>query len=252
MENTIKSFVKQVIMANGKNENLLIRTDKIQQSAKNMEISNFDIFEVIHLWENKELIKINSVASQGIQYSERSHWLELCDQFTRYNIDVLKPEYFNIAHVDDPNWAIKAYADFQSNKFIIKFNGIDEEKRITITPSFNKQKSKIITVLKKLQEFKSDETHRYCEISQQECAKPRETVREFFRRFCPELFLLLFKFDVGGYRGISSTIIYARDLEKEGIKSISIKIKERGLTDDNKYYCKFDKKGNFSGWHKAW
>ena len=97
MENTIKSYVQQVITANGKNENLLIRTDKIQQSAQNMEISNFDIFEVMYLWENKELIKINSVASQGQQYSERLHWLELCDQFTRYNIDVLKPEYFNIA-----------------------------------------------------------------------------------------------------------------------------------------------------------
>ena len=253
MENTIKSYVQQVITANGKNENLLIRTDKIQQSAQNMEISNFDVFEVLYLWENKELIKINSVASQGQQYSERLHWLELCDQFTRNNIDVLKPEYFNIAHVDDPNWAIKAYFDEAKSKFFIELNGVGVVKEITVAKTFQGKETNIFRILKRLQ----DNSGEVCPVNDI-CFKYLDTVREFFYRFSDNiyksenLFPLLIEAPKGSGSLCFHSVIYPDELRFRKIQAIGFqdmhKRPDNGdYLERTAYHCVFDDSG-FKGW----
>lgn len=248
MKTVIKSFIQQTIQDNDKNENLFIRAEKIRQSAIELNMTNCDIFEVLQVFENNGIIKINSIGSAGEKYADRANWIWQCDNFNRYIIDVLKSEYFNIIQPESENWALKVYADFERNKFVVKFNGLDSVEEITLKTAKGGKDSKLITVLKKFQSFTADEKNKYCKISDKECAKPRDTVREFFKRFCPDLQKHVIRFDRGGFDVHLFNVISPYSFQDKMSETLV-------FHDSNgysrKYTCKFDEKGNFIGWQNA-
>lgn len=254
MINVIISYIQQVIIDNGKNENLLIRTDKIQQSVSNKNISNFDIYEVMHLLENKEIVKINSVANQGEQYTDRVHWIEKCDNFSRYNIDILRPEYFNNTSVKDPNWAISAYFDEDRCKFIIELNGVDIIKEISVAKMYKGKETNIFRILKRLQ----DNNGKFCYVNDI-CNKYLDTIREFFYRFSDNsdkkqnIFSLLIENQRGTGSLCFNQTIYSRDLIYQKVTQLTLQNKhKRPDNTDNiyreKYSCVLDENGNFKKW----
>lgn len=248
MKTTIKSFIQQTIQDNGKNENLFIRAEKIQQFAESLNMTNCDIYEVMQMLENNDIIKINFVGSVGKQYSDRANWLWQCDDFTRYVIDVLKPEYFNLVQPQNENWALEAYADFERNKFVIKFNGLEDVEEITLKKAKGGKDSKLITVLKKFQNFTADEKNKFCKISDKECAKPRDTVSEFFKRFCPSLQKHIIIFDKGGFAGRFRHFVSPYSFQDKDSQTLAF-CDVDGYC--RKYTCTFDEKGNFVGWKRG-
>lgn len=85
-------------------------------------------------------------------------------------------------------------------------------------------------------------------ISDKECAKPRDTVREFFKRFCPDLQKHVIRFDRGGFDVHLFNVISPYSFQDKMSETLV-------FHDSNgysrKYTCKFDEKGNFIGWQNA-
>lgn len=241
MRNTIRTFIQQVIEDNISYQNLLIRTDKIQSLPSDINFDNVDIYDEMHTLENMEIIKIKTIASQGKTYSNRSRWIELCDQFTRYNIDVLRPEYFATSKIENSGWAIKASIDTKRRNFIIELNGIDEK----IIVNFKSAKDGTATEIMKFWENAQNNANKWCECN---FCKPFGSIDAFFKRFCKELKPFLIEFKRGGYKARFTPVVYPDLLKAKAIKDF---VFFAGREDRFHYECKFDNNGKFLGWHKC-
>ena len=245
MRNTIRTFIQQVIEDNMIYQNLLIRADKIQLLTSDTNFSNFDIYEEMQALENMGIIKIKTIARQGQTYSDRSRWIELCDQFTRYNIDVLKPEYFATSKIENSGWAIKASIDTKKRNFIIELNGIDEKIMI----NFKSAKGGRATEIMKFWKNAQNNANEWCKCGGDNFfAKPYGSINSFFERFCKDLKPFLIEFKKGGYEARFTPVVYPDVLKAKAIKDF---VFFTGSDNRFHYECKFDNNGKFLGWHKC-
>lgn len=175
MTDEINSFIRTAIKENGQNKNIIIRTDKLQQYKK---VSNCDIYCYLHNLENRKVIKIHVIADKGKLYNKLSRRLCECDKYTRYEIDILQPEFFNMPNIKDLNWAIKTHFDKTICKFIIEFNGLGKVKEVPVIKFYRGKETNIFKILKCLQ----DNNGTLCPINDI-CDKYLDTLREFFYRF---------------------------------------------------------------------
>ena len=239
MKETLKEFISHQIRSNCF-ENIPLTTKRIKECYQGA--SNSKIFDELWMLENLGVISIKQAARSRKIYKDRENWLQWKHKICRYIIDILKPEYFNVASVLASDWAIKAYVDTEKWDFVLQFNGIDAEVRVNLKPTKSYPKS----LLRDFWEQAQNKVNEWCECP---FAKPHTSISTFFGRFCKELQPFFIEFEKGGYKARFTSIIYPDVLRT---KKVSDFVFWRSSENKRQHYkCKFDENGKFLGWHKC-
>lgn len=239
MKETLKEFISHQIRSNCF-ENIPLTTKRIKECYQGA--SNSKIFDELWMLENLGVICIKQAARSRKIYKDRENWLQWKHKICRYIIDILKPEYFNVASVLASDWAIKAYVDNEKWDFVLQFNGIDAEVRVNLKPTKSYPKS----LLRDFWEQAQNKVNEWCECP---FAKPHTSISTFFGRFCKELQPFFIEFEKGGYKARFTSIIYPDVLRT---KKVSDFVFWRSSENKRQHYkCKFDENGKFLGWHKC-
>lgn len=81
--------------------------------------------------ENLGIICIKQAARSNKLFNNRKNWIKRKQSICRYVIDILKPEYFDVATVSETDWAIKAFVDTENG--ILCFNLMELMKIFVLT-----------------------------------------------------------------------------------------------------------------------
>lgn len=244
MKQILKEFISTQIRSNCF-ENIPLTTKRIKECYQG--VSNSKIFDELWMLENLGIICIKQAARSNKLFNNRKNWIKRKQSICRYVIDILKPEYFNVATISETDWAIKAFVDTEEWDFVLQFNGIDEDVRIDLKPRKGHQKSLLMHFWERAQ----NNPNEWCECggdNKNLFAKPYTSISSFFGRFCKELQQYFIEIQKGGYKARFTPIIYPQVLKTKGIKEFVF----FGGTDvDAHYKCKFDENDKFLGWHKC-
>lgn len=138
MKEILKEFISHQIRSNCF-ENIPLTTKRIKECYQGA--SNSKIFDELWMLENLGIICIKQAARSNKLFNNRKNWIKRKQSICRYVIDILKPEYFDVATVSETDWAIKAFVDTEKWDFVLQFNGIDEDIRIDLKPRKGNEKS---------------------------------------------------------------------------------------------------------------
>lgn len=249
MKEILKEFISHQIRSNCF-ENIPLTTKRIKECYQGA--SNSKIFDELWMLENLGVICIKQAARSRKSYRDRENWLQWKHKICRYIIDILKPEYFDVATVSETDWAIKAFVDTEKWDFVLQFNGIDEDVRIDLKPKKGHQKSLLMYFWERVQ----NNANEWCECCSNDkdenknkhlFADSRTSINAFFERFCKELQPYFIKFKTGGYEARFTPIIRPQFLKDEDVNEF---IFFDGTEVDVHYKCQFDENGKFLGWHR--
>ena len=239
MKEILKEFISHQIRSNCF-ENIPLTTKRIKECYQGA--SNSKIFDELWMLENLGIICIKQAARSNKLFNNRKNWIKRKQSICRYVIDILKPEYFDVATVSETDWAIKAFVDTEKWDFVLQFNGIDAEIRINLKPTKGYPKS----LLRDFWEQAQNKVNEWCECP---FAKPHTSISTFFGRFCKELQPFFIEFEKGGYKARFTSVIYPDVLRT---KKVSDFIFWRASKNKRQHYkCEFDENGKFLGWHRC-
>lgn len=250
MKEILKEFISHQIRSNCF-ENIPLTTKRIKECYQGA--SNSKIFDELWMLENLGIICIKQAARSNKLFNNRKNWIKRKQSICRYVIDILKPEYFDVATVSETDWAIKAFVDTEKWDFVLQFNGIDEDIRIDLKPRKGNEKSLLMYFWERAQ----NNANEWCECCSNDkdenknkhlFADSRTSINAFFERFCKELKLFFIKLEKGGYKVKFTPIIRPQSLKDEDVNEF---IFFCGTESDIHYKCKFDENGKFLGWHKC-
>lgn len=238
MKEILKEFISTQIRSNCF-ENIPLTTKRIKECYQG--VSNSKIFDELWMLENLGIICIKQAARSNKLFNNRKNWIKRKQSICRYVIDILKPEYFNVATISETDWAIKAYVDTEKWDFMLQFNGIDEDVRIDLKPKKGHQKSLLMYFWEQAQ----NKVNEWCECP---FAKPHTSISTFFGRFCKELQPFFIEFEKGGYKARFTSVIYPDVLRT---KKVSDFVFWGNSKNRQHYKCKFDENGKFLGWYRC-
>ncbi len=243
----IKKFIAKQIKLNGNScKNIVLRTREMRASCK--RLTNDEIFSILNAMQNAGSIKIKLSARPRKIYKGLKTCLSFCQKISRYVIDILQMEYFDIpdqlqCNVTNEKWAIKTTIDTTNWIFIVKLKGIDENLEFKFKPAAKQQKTKLMEFWEQAQNNPD------AEISCMSFKKPHDSLRAFFKEFCPELQKFVIDILKGGRSARFNTSVSPEILKHNNFNRL---IFNKGKEDKEKrYQCTWDESGTFLGWKRV-
>lgn len=243
----IKKYIAKQIKLNGNScKNIILSTRQIKKGYENL--TNAEVFYDLMTMENAGIIKIKVKARPRKIYKNLRSSIIFCQRISRYVIDILQMEYFDIpdqlqCNVTNEKWAIKTTIDTANWIFIVKLKGIDENLEFKFKPAAKQQKTKLMEFWEQAQNNPD------AEISCMSFKKPHDSLRAFFKEFCPELQKFVIDILKGGRSARFNTSVSPEILKHNNFNRL---IFNKGKEDKEKrYQCTWDESGTFLGWKRV-
>ncbi len=243
----IKKYIAKQIKLNGNScKNIILSTRQIKKGYENL--TNAEVFYDLMTMENAGIIKIKVKARPRKIYKNLRSSIIFCQRICRYIIDVLQPEYFCVNEqinndCTKEKWAIQASVDIDNWKFIVKLNGIDEDFEFNFKPAANGLKTKLMSFWEKAQNNPNTEIDCY---SDDLFKRPHDSIKAFFRQFCPELQDYLISISRSGNTARFMPVVSPDILRAKNIGRLIFNKGE----NEKKYKCSWDESGTFLGWKR--
>ena len=235
MFQNLKDYISQNF-SNDCCQNIPLMTQQIKELYP--DLNNSKIFDELLILESKEVIKIKQAARKNKCYKEREDWLSIKHKITRYTIKILHHEFFWQPTVSETDWAIKASVDIEKWDFVIQLNGIEEKICVNLKPAKGHQK----TLLMKFWEQAQNNVNEWCTY---QFGNPCSSINAFFNRFC--IMLKPFFIEVTKRGARFTPVVYPQVLKAKNIQEL---VFFEGKSNELRYKCKFDEKGQFIRWIK--